>query len=132
MLISAGPRYTMRLLARALNIRYVITSWPNIVHGRVSGMKGVRVLSNEGKSDAAREFCEKHGVAPDDCWAYGDSTSDKDLLAFVGHPVAVNPKRALAKIARKQEWAIVQWRTIHTVPSVSLSELPPDASFGDQ
>jgi hypothetical protein len=37
-------------------------------------------------------------------WAYSDSITDEPMLRAVGHPVAVNPDRDLAKAARKNGW----------------------------
>ncbi len=54
---------------------------------------------------AAREL----GADPKDCWAYGDSRSDIEMLDFVGNPVAVNPRRALRRVAKERGWRIVRW-----------------------
>ena len=36
--------------------------------------------------------------------AYSDSATDLPMLEAVGRPVAVNPDRALAKVARERGW----------------------------
>ena len=41
--------------------------------------------------------------------AYADSLSDLPMLRAVGQPVAVNPDRALAKIARRESWPVLEW-----------------------
>lgn len=43
------------------------------------------------------------------CYAYGDSPGDLDLLRAVGHPTVVNPIRGMASIARGYNWPIVKW-----------------------
>ena len=40
-------------------------------------------------------------------YAYGDSISDKDVLALVGNPVAVYPDHALAALAQKNKWRVL-------------------------
>lgn len=44
------------------------------------------------------------------CYAYGDSPGDLDLLRAVGHPTVVNPIRGMASIARRENWPIVKWQ----------------------
>lgn len=40
-------------------------------------------------------------------YAYGDSHSDIPVLELVGHPVAVQPKANLRKVAEKRQWEII-------------------------
>ena len=42
-----------------------------------------------------------------DCRAYSDSITDLPLLEAVGHPTAVNPDRALRRIAETRGWPIL-------------------------
>ena len=39
-------------------------------------------------------------------YAYSDSITDLPMLELVGNPVAVNPDRELARIAREREWEV--------------------------
>ncbi|MBO7935255.1 haloacid dehalogenase-like hydrolase [Streptomyces sp. S9] len=57
------------------------------------------VLSAQAKVVIADRLCAEFGVTRDDCVAYGDSLSDKDLFAAVPVSVAVNADRHLAGIA---------------------------------
>ncbi len=41
--------------------------------------------------------------------AYADGLSDLPMLRAVGKPVAVNPEVALARLARRERWPVVQW-----------------------
>ena len=41
------------------------------------------------------------------CHAYSDSATDEPMLAVVGHPTAVNPDRALRKVAAQQGWPVL-------------------------
>ena len=41
-------------------------------------------------------------------WAYSDSANDIPMLSTVGHPVAVNPDRALRAHARANGWQILR------------------------
>jgi HAD superfamily hydrolase (TIGR01490 family) len=58
------------------------------------------------KADAIREIAEREDIDLSASYAYSDSITDLPMLEAVGHPVAVNPDRELAKEAREREWEI--------------------------
>ncbi|RIW29213.1 haloacid dehalogenase-like hydrolase [Bacillus salacetis] len=39
-------------------------------------------------------------------WAYADSEADIPLLQYVTHPILVNPKQEMVKVAEKNSWSI--------------------------
>ena len=51
-----------------------------------------------------RELAERTGLDLSASSAYSDSATDLPMLEAVGRPVAVNPDRALAKVARERGW----------------------------
>lgn len=57
------------------------------------------ILSAAAKVQIADRLCEEFGVRWDDCVAYGDSLSDKDLFGAVPLSVAVNADRHLTGLA---------------------------------
>jgi HAD superfamily hydrolase (TIGR01490 family) len=74
--------------------------------GRILG----EAMFGEAKARAAQRIAAEMKFDLAQCHAYGDSLNDRWLLATVGRPVAVNPSRKLARIARKNGWAIMQWK----------------------
>jgi HAD superfamily hydrolase (TIGR01490 family) len=60
----------------------------------------------ETKAIAVRDLAAQHGWKLADCSAYSDSITDVPLLTAVGHPVAVNPDRALRRYATERGWPI--------------------------
>jgi HAD superfamily hydrolase (TIGR01490 family) len=120
-LISAGPRYSVFEVARTLGIDVdlVATAWANVLEGRVHDLEGVEIPYGPMKRVYAQRYCEKFGVDPADCWAYGDSKSDIEMLEFVGHPVAVNPRRALRHVAEARGWKVVEWS--HMTPQLVVA-----------
>ncbi|HWI21726.1 MAG TPA: HAD-IB family hydrolase [Baekduia sp.] len=64
----------------------------------------------EGKARALREFAEENGIDLTASHAYSDSESDLPFLRAVGHPVAVNPDKALAAIALAEGWPILRFK----------------------
>src|SRR5919112_2463096 len=66
----------------------------------------------EGKAEAMREVAAREGIDLSESWAYSDSESDLPMLRVVGHPVAVNPDAALARVAREEGWAVLRFDTL--------------------
>ena len=61
---------------------------------------------------AKRELAERErtasGAGRADTVAYGDSIADRDLLAWAGEAVAVEPDRALGSLARARGWRVLR------------------------
>src|SRR4051812_26060938 len=66
----------------------------------------------EGKAEAMRELADREGFDLAESWAYSDSESDLPMLRAVGHPVAVNPDRELARTARAEGWEILRFERL--------------------
>jgi HAD superfamily hydrolase (TIGR01490 family) len=56
------------------------------------------------KADAIRELAAREGIDLDESYAYSDSITDAPMLELVGHPVAVNPDKELAKLVKERGW----------------------------
>jgi HAD superfamily hydrolase (TIGR01490 family) len=59
------------------------------------------------KAKAMQELAEKHGYDLATSFAYSDSETDAPMLEIVGHPFAVNPDKALRRIAEERGWPIL-------------------------
>ncbi len=79
--------------------------------GRFTGELQGAPVSGDEKARLAREWARERAIDLEASHAYGDSTADLALLRIVGHPVAVNPSRALRRIAEREGWTIESWRT---------------------
>ncbi len=64
----------------------------------------------EGKAVALRELAEREGLDLAGCYAYSDSATDLPMLELVGHPCAVNPDKALRKVAAERGWPVLAFR----------------------
>lgn len=73
--------------------------------GRIEG----EAMFGEAKSRAMRCFAAACGIDLSNCFAYGDSASDRWMLEAVGKPVAVNPSDDLKRISARNRWDIVRW-----------------------
>jgi HAD superfamily hydrolase (TIGR01490 family) len=67
----------------------------------------------EGKAEAIRQLAEREGIDLAESYAYSDSESDLPMMRAVGHPVAVNPDRALREVAREEGWQIMHFDKLH-------------------
>ena len=59
-----------------------------------------------------RELAEREDIDLAASYAYSDSESDLPMLRLVGHPVAVNPDKELARVAREEGWEIMRFERL--------------------
>ncbi len=90
--------------------------------GRFTGDLDLPPLVGEARASWLRRYANVVGADLERCYAYADSMSDLPLLEAVGHPAAVNPDVALARIARTRKWPVEQWHAVKGTPKVMLPE----------
>ena len=98
-IVTASTENYMRYVAEALNIP-VLLATPMKPDGTIGdNCKG------EKKPRRIRRWLDERGIQADFAasYAYGDSKSDLPMLRMCGHPVQVNPKKALRKAAPDME-----------------------------
>ena len=61
------------------------------------------------KASAIEELAEAEGYDLSASFAYCDSATDVPMLEIVGHPHAVNPDKALRKIANDRGWPVLDF-----------------------
>lgn len=69
------------------------------------------------KATAITALAAAEGYDLQASYAYSDSVTDEPMLAVVGHPYAVNPDRALRRIAVARDWPVLDF-----VKPVALEE----------
>jgi HAD superfamily hydrolase (TIGR01490 family) len=69
-----------------------------------------RRLIGQAKADALEELSVTRGLDLARSAAYSDSYADLPFLEAVGSPVAVNPDRALRRVARARGWPVRRFR----------------------
>jgi HAD superfamily hydrolase (TIGR01490 family) len=79
-----------------------------VKNGAYTGMLEGPVCHGPGKVHWVKQWLAENGLAFPGAagYFYTDSSSDLPLLELVAHPIAVNPSRKLAKIARAKGWPI--------------------------
>jgi len=68
----------------------------------------------QAKAERAREVAAERGYRLTDCYAYSDSVTDLPMLEVVGNPRAVNPDRALRRIAQQRGWPVLVFGALRT------------------
>ena len=107
--MSASPEEVVAPIAQLLGVDEAIATRAELDdEGRYSGAPSATCYADE-KVVAISEVAERDGLDLDHCWAYSDSATDIPMLAAVGHPVAVNPDRELAKAAKERGWQVEQF-----------------------
>lgn len=56
------------------------------------------------KAKIVRDYVERNGLEPRECYAYGDHWQDRHMLEAVGNPVVINPDSRLKRHAREKNW----------------------------
>jgi HAD superfamily hydrolase (TIGR01490 family) len=104
--VSASPEEIVRPLARYLGADGSVASTAKVdSDGRFTGE--IEFYSyGPYKVDAMEALALEHDLDLDESYAYSDSITDLPMLEAVGHPIVVNPDRALARIANEREWEI--------------------------
>jgi HAD superfamily hydrolase (TIGR01490 family) len=121
-LVSASPEEIVAPLAQFLGVDEAIASRAELdEEGRYTGR--VEFWSyGPYKVEAIEALAQRYGIDLDRSFAYSDSATDVPMLETVGHPVAVNPDRDLARIARERGWE-TRWFE-HPVPLRSRVNMP--------
>ncbi len=115
-IVSASPIEIVGDFADAIGLTGGIGTVAAIENGVYTGELAEPFCYGEGKALAIRKVADERGYDLALSYAYTDSAGDLPMLEIVGHPVAVNPDRALEAIAYHRGWPIVEFsRTRKTV-----------------
>ena len=109
---TAATQGTADMLAHVLGFDGAAGSRLEARDGVYTGRFDGPFCYREGKPVRMRELADARGLDLADSWAYSDSASDLPMLRAVGHPVAVNPDRELALVARAHEWEVMRFETL--------------------
>jgi HAD superfamily hydrolase (TIGR01490 family) len=109
---TAASQDTAAMLAHVLGFDGAAGSHLEQVDGVYTGRFDGPFCYREGKPARMRELAEAHDLDLAASHAYSDSSSDLPMLRAVGHPVAVNPDRELARAAAQEGWEVLRFETL--------------------
>jgi phosphoserine phosphatase len=105
-IVSSSPIETVEPIGEYLGADDVVATRARLdAQGRYTGDLEFYAYGAH-KAEAIREMAVSEAIDLAASYAYSDSITDLPMLEMVGHPVAVNPDRELARIAREREWEV--------------------------
>jgi HAD superfamily hydrolase (TIGR01490 family) len=108
-IVSATLQEIVQTIADDLGFDGALGTVCEVQDGVYTG-RAVRALHAEGKASCVRELAAREGYDLAECTAYSDSHTDLPFLETVGHPVVVNPDRALRRIAAERNWPVLEFK----------------------
>lgn len=120
-IVSAAPEEIVEPLAAYLGVDEAIGSQAEVGDdGRYTG-RMARYAYGPTKAALMAELAAERGIDLAGSWAYSDSATDLPMLEAVGHPVVVNPDKALERVARQRGWPVHRFERIalRTAPGLS-------------
>lgn len=105
---SAALQEVVEEVSRRLGFDGAIASRAETSDGVFTG-RLERRLYGQAKADAVLDLARERGVDLGASSAYSDSSSDVPFLEAVGRAIAVNPDRALGRVAAERGWQVVRW-----------------------
>lgn len=108
--VSATMEEIIAPLAELLGLDGAIATHLEVVDGRFTG-EIARPNHGAEKASRLREFAAEHDIDLAASSAYSDSITDADFLHAVGRPYAVNPDKALRRLAEEEGWGILRFST---------------------
>jgi HAD superfamily hydrolase (TIGR01490 family) len=107
-IVSASGSEVVEPIARLLGADEAIATTMVEEDGRYTGQIAEYVYGPV-KAAAVRRVAAERGYDLAECYAYSDSVTDLPMLDEVGHPVVVNPDRALRKEAVHRGWPVLSF-----------------------
>jgi HAD superfamily hydrolase (TIGR01490 family) len=108
--MEVGLVLTMRLAVRGVAATMAVCATQlEESGGRWTGRIVGEAMFGEAKGRAVRRMIRENKFDAQQCYAYGDSLSDRSMLEAVGQAAVVNPTGRLERIARRKEWPLLRW-----------------------
>ena len=109
-IVSAATPYAVKPVAEALGFgdAFLATEL-EVIGGAFTGRILEPACFGPGKVIRTQRYADARQIDLTASYFYSDSASDLPLLEVVGHPVAVNPNRRLARIAKRRGWTVMNF-----------------------
>ena len=113
-LVTATPVQLAQVIAQRMGLTGALGTVAEVKDGKFTGRLVGDILHGPGKKHAVAALAASSGMELARCTAYSDSSNDIPMLTMVGTAVAINPDRDLRDWAKKQGWAINDYRRVRT------------------
>jgi len=104
-IVSSSGEEVVGPIGEMLGVDRIVATRMVVQDGRYTGDIAFYAYG-PGKAAAIRELAAEAGLDLAQCYAYSDSATDLPMLELVGHPVAVNPDKALRRVATDRGWPV--------------------------
>jgi HAD superfamily hydrolase (TIGR01490 family) len=111
-LVSAAPVEIVDPVAQHLGAHGAVASVARIGDDGCYTGDMERYAYGQEKASQIRHLALRQGLDLSASFAYTDSATDLPMLEAVGHPVAVNPDRALRRIAQLRGWEVLRFERL--------------------
>lgn len=105
-IVSASGSELVEPIAAALGADHAISTRMHVVDGKYTGEIDFYNYG-DNKAVAIRELAAERGYDLSRSYAYSDSVTDAPMLDAVGFGFAVNPDKALRKLAQERGWGVL-------------------------
>ena len=119
-IVSTSGHEVVDPIARLLGADAVIATRMRVESGCYSGQLEFYAYG-EAKAEQVRLLAAERGYSLPRCYAYSDSVTDLPMLETVGNPRAVNPDRALRRVAQQRGWPVLTFGALSAGPAATLS-----------
>ena len=123
MIVSAAGAEVVEPIGEMLGVDRVVATRMVVEDGRYTGEIEFYAYGREQGGGDPRAGRGSAATTSADCYAYSDSITDLPMLEAVGHPVAVNPDRALRRAALERGWPVREFS--RPVPLTARFAVPP-------
>jgi HAD superfamily hydrolase (TIGR01490 family) len=108
-LLTGSLDFLIEPIATALQVERCFAGRLEQVDGVYTGHLVPPLPYGVGKRQLIEQLALDLALDLSQCYAYGDSPGDLDLLGAVGYPTVVNPIRGMARMAKRRQWPIQRW-----------------------
>lgn len=105
-IVSASGSEVVEPIGAMLGVDHVIATTLVADEGRYTGDVEFYAYG-PNKAVAMKDLAEQRGYDLAASYAYSDSETDVPMLEAVGHPFAVNPDKALRRLAQDNDWPVL-------------------------
>lgn len=110
LIVSGMLKPCLDVIGKQLGVANLIGTQIEVRDGRYTGRVIPPIIKGPDKVKYTQAFFSSRQMTIDwqASFAYGDSITDQDLLALVGHPVAVHPDPKLRVLVQTRNWELLE------------------------